>query len=367
MRLAHRSPAASAEHPLVEQLDPVPHRPRRPARKMRLAADVRRRDHVRPLGLERDQLAAVELLRELGLQDRVGAGRAAAQVRIGDRQQLVADRAQHLLDAAAELHAVLQRARRMERDPLAAEVHRDLRRDPLPLGADHLDRVARELGDALRLLRVRRVLRQQMAVVLDHHAAAAGGDDDRLDAVGDARPPRVDVAPCERRAPRRARSGGAATRRSSRRRRRASAMMPMRSSTRAIAASMLGASEGCTQPSSTSMLRACRGGGHAPAGCDCRNAIARARAAAGPSSCVRAPARRRTAASRAAPSTARSALRAFRRAARRPARRRSRGRCRRAGRTRRPTDTSSRTRGRSGSGRGAAASSRSPARPRAPA
>ena len=61
------------------------------------------------------------------------------------------------------------------------------------------------------------------------------------------------------------RSGDAAARRSSRRRRPRTSEMPMRSSTRAIAASMFGASDGCTQPSSTSILRACRGAGHAPA------------------------------------------------------------------------------------------------------
>src|SRR2546427_607980 len=48
-------------------------------------------------------------------------------------------------------------------------------------------------GNARRLLAILRVLRQQMAVLLDGHAAAARRDDDRLDAATfDHRPPGVD-------------------------------------------------------------------------------------------------------------------------------------------------------------------------------
>ena len=53
----------------------------------------------------------------------------------------------------------------------------------LPFRRDDLDRVAREVGDPLRLGRVGGIVREEVAVVLDHDAAAARGHDDGLDAV----------------------------------------------------------------------------------------------------------------------------------------------------------------------------------------
>ena len=221
-------------------------------------------------------LLALSCVREHGLQDRIGARRAAAQVRIGDRQRArMADREQDLLDLAADAAgraaACTANGTRSAAGPgpsrSSARSSSIRRRRPRPGRA-------RARRSRFALSAYAGSCAQQMAVVLDHHAAAAGGDDDRLrrrDATSGhqasmlrcARSSRASSSP----------SGDAAARRSSRRRRTRSGEMPMRSSTRAIAASMFGASEGCTQPSSTSILRACRGGGHAPAGCASRNAI----------------------------------------------------------------------------------------------
>ena len=118
---------------------------------------------------------------------------------------------------------------------------------------------------ARRLLRVRRIVREQVAVVLHHHAAAARGDDDRLGAALDVRPPRVDVAPDERARLVVRRSGGCGSAPQQPPPGRAPREMPMRSSTRAIAASMFGASDGLHAAfAAISIRRACRGAGHAP-------------------------------------------------------------------------------------------------------
>ena len=49
---------------------------------------------------------------ELRVQDRIRAGRAAAQMRIAHRHELEAEREQQRFDLAADLQAVLERARR---------------------------------------------------------------------------------------------------------------------------------------------------------------------------------------------------------------------------------------------------------------
>src|SRR4029453_6173571 len=113
---------------------------------------------------------------------------------VGDRQELEPDRLQDLLDAPAELHPVLQRAWRLERNLLRTEIQCDGGCDPRPFGADHFDRVSNEARDPFRALPVPRLLLQQPAVVLDHDTAAARRDDDRLDVAVDVRPPDVDVA-----------------------------------------------------------------------------------------------------------------------------------------------------------------------------
>src|SRR4029453_15803009 len=93
---------------------------------------------------------------------------------------------------------MLQRARRLERDALRAEIHPELRRDLRPLGAADLNRVACDPRHPQRALRVVAIIAQQMSILLDHHAATARGDDDRFDIAIDMRPPCVDIAARER-------------------------------------------------------------------------------------------------------------------------------------------------------------------------
>ncbi|MCY1245423.1 hypothetical protein D9M72_585740 [compost metagenome] len=63
------------------------------------------------------------------------------------------------------------------------------------LGADHLYQVAGQFADPPRLLRVLRVVAQQVGVFLDEGAAAAGGLHYGLGAGLDRRPPGVDIVP----------------------------------------------------------------------------------------------------------------------------------------------------------------------------
>ena len=148
---------------------------------------------------ERGQLAVAQLAGEFGLQHRIRAGRAAAQVRVGRRDADVeAERTQVLLDAAAQLLAVLQRARRVEGElpgVTAVQAVLELRHEV----GQQLAQVARQRGDAARLLGIGGVVRERVAVLLDGDAAARGVHHDRLDLplVGqafDERPPGVDVA-----------------------------------------------------------------------------------------------------------------------------------------------------------------------------
>ena len=114
-RLQHGVRSAAAQ-PLVEPLDPVPHAGCRcpPARCV-----------MQPMLADRitsgrgacrwPSLRSRSCVGELRLQHRVRAGRAAAQVRVGDRQHLRAERREQRLDRAPHLLAVLQGARRVER------------------------------------------------------------------------------------------------------------------------------------------------------------------------------------------------------------------------------------------------------------
>ena len=189
------------------------------------------------------ELAVAQARRELGLQHRVRPCRAAAQVRlVGGDANVEAERRQRRLDAAAQALAVLQRARRMEGQALPFRQRLAFRRQGctpsrLPRRAgerqavaeyrdetgEELGKVARQVGDATRLRRVRRIVRERVAVLLDGDAAARCVHHDRLDlAALDERPPGVDVALASARARRRGRSGAAGSRRSSRHRRRRS-------------------------------------------------------------------------------------------------------------------------------------------------
>jgi hypothetical protein len=131
---------------------------------MRDATRCSRWQSFRRTGFERLHLVRAQSPARLRLQDRIGSGRAAAQVRVGNRSHFETEREQDLLDRAAELHAVLQRARRVERNAQRPLVHRHHRRHLAPLGADHLDRIARERGDALRLVGVILVVAKQVPI-----------------------------------------------------------------------------------------------------------------------------------------------------------------------------------------------------------
>jgi hypothetical protein len=100
---------------------------------------------------------------------------------------------EELLDAPAQAQTVLQRARRVQGDALGPAVHCHQWRQAFPFCGDDFHRVARKRADALRALRVCRVVAQQLAVGLELHAAAAGGDDDGLRATLDVWPPGVDI------------------------------------------------------------------------------------------------------------------------------------------------------------------------------
>src|SRR6516165_8462083 len=83
-----RSPHWSAtDESRREQLDPVVHRQRGTAAQMREAADVGGGDELWCAGFERRHLGAQQPRCQLGLQQRVRAGRAAAAAGGGDRRQ----------------------------------------------------------------------------------------------------------------------------------------------------------------------------------------------------------------------------------------------------------------------------------------
>ena len=99
---------------------------------------------------------------------------------------------------AAAGRAAACRADGTRRAGAAASPARRQRCDPArrrnQLG-QQLGEVARQGGDAVRLVGIGRVVAQRVAVFLDRHAAARGVHHDRLDAAGrDQRPPGVDVA-----------------------------------------------------------------------------------------------------------------------------------------------------------------------------
>lgn len=81
-----------------------------------LAADVRRDNQVPPRGFERIERVVAQCRREFGLRQRIGAGRAAARMAIGDIRQIEAEPRQDAFDRAAEALRVLQRARAVDRD-----------------------------------------------------------------------------------------------------------------------------------------------------------------------------------------------------------------------------------------------------------
>src|SRR6266850_588335 len=101
--------------------------------------------------------------------------------------QLITRPREQRLDAAADLLAMLQRARRLEGDARHCGALRNR------IYGNDFAEIPGQRGNARRLLAILRVLREQMPVLLDGDAAAARRDDERLDAAAcDHWPPRVD-------------------------------------------------------------------------------------------------------------------------------------------------------------------------------
>lgn len=98
----------------VDRLDPVAHRQAGRGLQMRLAADVGGQDRGRRVRGERIDLVGEQALRDSRLQDRVGARRSAAQVRVRHRRQLEAQICEQGFHATLEFHAVLEGAGGME-------------------------------------------------------------------------------------------------------------------------------------------------------------------------------------------------------------------------------------------------------------
>ncbi|ABA49505.1 hypothetical protein BURPS1710b_3344 [Burkholderia pseudomallei 1710b] len=184
---------ASTVQQILDELHPVHDGHRRAALQMRDAADVRRYDHLRLGLLQLRELALAQLVRERRLRERIGARGAAAQMAVGGQPNFDAEPLQQPLDLAAQLLAVLQRARRMIGDGMDSAPARE--RDQLGLeAAEQLGCVLRQLDDAARLVRVGRIAAQQVRVLAHRRAAAGRVHHDRFDAALDVRPPRVDVA-----------------------------------------------------------------------------------------------------------------------------------------------------------------------------
>ena len=95
------------------------HHRRGALRELELATDIGGADHIRVLGGECRLLGAPQLRGNLRLQNRIGASRAATQMRIPHRAQGMTGAYQDGFNIAANLHAMLQRARRVERDFLS--------------------------------------------------------------------------------------------------------------------------------------------------------------------------------------------------------------------------------------------------------
>ena len=97
-------------HRLVERLDPVADRQAGSSLQMRLAADVGGEDGRGRVRSERGDFVGEQLLRDFGLQNRVGARRPAAQVRVRHRREIESQLREQSFDGIFELHAVLEGA-----------------------------------------------------------------------------------------------------------------------------------------------------------------------------------------------------------------------------------------------------------------
>src|SRR3569623_669541 len=163
----------------------------RAALQMQLTADVGGDDDLRRAGLQGEEFVFTQSLRERGLQNRISAGRAAAEVRIRDRRELIAAAAQQGLHHAGDRLAVLQGARRMKRNSARFAPRREC---ALVLTGEDFTQVLGQCADTRRLRGIRRIVPKHQTVFLHHRTAAARGHHDRLRARCDVRPPGVDVA-----------------------------------------------------------------------------------------------------------------------------------------------------------------------------
>ena len=100
---------------VVQRFDPVPYRQRGSALEVGLAADVGGEYGLRCALCECFYFVGAQLVGEFGLQDGISAGRAAAQVRIGNRCEIEAQFCQQRFDGVFLFQSVLQRAGRMKR------------------------------------------------------------------------------------------------------------------------------------------------------------------------------------------------------------------------------------------------------------
>src|SRR3569623_455867 len=142
----------------------------RAALQMQLTADVGGADDLRSAGLQGEEFVFTQSLRERGLHNRISAGRAAAEVCIRDRRELIAAAAQQGLHHAGDRLAVLQGARRMKRNSARFAPRRECAQ---VLTGEDFTQVLGQCADTRRLRGIRRIVPKQQTVFLHHRTAAA--------------------------------------------------------------------------------------------------------------------------------------------------------------------------------------------------
>src|SRR5712671_4762607 len=188
MRRAKRSSSTQAP---FQRHDPMPHRRRSTGREMYLAADIGGEDLFGLAGGEGRKLVPLQLRGQLGLQDRIRARGTAAQVRIWNGRQLESRAREHALCHAFDVLPVLEGAGWLKCDSPA--LFHGQRFEACILRIDHLADVARHRADFFGFPGVRRIVPEDVRVLLHPDAAAARGHDDGFDpAAFDRRPPTVD-------------------------------------------------------------------------------------------------------------------------------------------------------------------------------
>ena len=157
-RFAPSSPPALSllrSQPRRQQLQPMRDRRRRFGAQMQKAADVGCGDDGRRGRAQNAHFVFAQTARRARAQNRMRPGRAATQIRIGDRQDLESRAAQNRLHPTAAFERVLQSARRVKRDsvlPVGGRRRLDSGRDIVPHALDKIDirkRVARRQGGVL--------------------------------------------------------------------------------------------------------------------------------------------------------------------------------------------------------------------------